>query len=132
MLPCYHYPLTVRQVRETHWFRADGDDYKALFKIISDTKFRNDMKKCKKFVHTGNLESFHSLKLLYLPKSTGFSRTTTIILTMLAPIKNNVYLKDKTLIKSYDVVQWSRAMKQHVIKNRRVHDNVSFKKEYTS
>ena len=48
---------------------------------------------------------------------------------MLTSIQNNVYLKDKTLIKSYDVVQWSRAMKQHVIKKRGVHDNVSFKKD---
>ena len=94
----HHSHLTVRQVRETNWFRADDDD-EALLKIISDTKFGNDMKKCKKFIHTGNLESFHSLKLLYLPQSTGFSRTTTMILTMLAPIQNNVYLKDKTLIK---------------------------------
>ena len=75
---------------ETKWFRADHDGYKALFKIISGTKFGNNMKKCKKFVHTGNLESFHSLKLLYLPKSTEFSMTTTIILTKLASIHNNV------------------------------------------
>ena len=30
---------------------------------------------------------------------------------------------------SYDVVHWSRAAKQHVIKKRRVYDNVSFKKD---
>lgn len=48
-------------------------DFRALFKVISATKYSNDIRKCCKFIHTCKLESFHSMKLTYLPKSTGFT-----------------------------------------------------------
>ena len=54
------------------------------------TRFSNDLSKCAKFVHTGKLEYFHSMKLLYLPKLHSFQLETKIILTMLAAVQNNV------------------------------------------
>ena len=128
MKQCYHTQLLVMNSRETPWFNIEDDDFKAVFKVITATKFSNDVKKCCKFIHTGKLESFHSLKLMYLPKSTGFGLTTTIILTMLTAIQNNCYLDSKSKIKTYSVRQWSRANKEHVLKDRHVYDNVTLKK----
>ena len=125
---CYHARLFAIDTRSTQWFSIEDEDFKALFKIITGTKFSNDIKKCCKFIHTGKLESFYSLKLQYLPKSTGFGMTTTIILTMLAAIQNNVYLESSSKLKTYSVKQWSRANKEHVLKNRNIYDYVTFKK----
>ena len=125
---CSHNQLLVRTSRETPWFKIEDDDFKAVFKIITATKFSNDVKKCCKFIHTGKLESFHSLKLMYLPKSTGFTMTTTIVLTMLTAIQNNCYLDNKNKQKTYSVRQWSRANKEHIVKDRHVYDNITFKK----
>ena len=127
-MQCFHPQLLVKEDRETQWFSIGDEDFKALFKVITATKFSNDVKKCCKFVHTGKLESFHSMKLLYLPKSTGFGLTTTIILTMLTAIQNNCYLDSNNKLKTYSVRQWSRANKQHILKDRSIFDNVSFKK----
>ena len=126
---CYHTQLSVKQSRETPWFRIEDADFKAILQIITSTKFSNDVKKCSKFIHTGKLESFHSLKLIYLPKSTGFSITTTIILTMLTAIQNNMYLDPKNKLKTCSVRQWSRATKKHILKDRNVYDSITFKKE---
>lgn len=125
---CYHTTLTSKGARETPWFNVEDEDYKALFKIITKTKYTNDMKKCARFRHTGKLESFHSMKLQFLPKSTGFTMKTSIIMTMLAALQNNVYRLQNTAT-SYDIRQWSRASKQYVLKTRTIYDNVAFKRE---
>ena len=125
---CYHVHLDVGSSETTTWFEVDDSDFKALFKVICATKFSNDTKKCCNFVHTGNLESFHNLKLMYLPKSTGFTMTTTIIMTMLTAIQSRVYLEQKNSAKVHHVAQWSRASKKHVVKKRTEYDAVSFKK----
>ena len=120
VMQCFHPQLLVKEDRETQWFSIGDEDFKAVFKVITATKFSNDVKKCCKFVHTGKLESFHSMKLLYLPKSTGFGLTTTIILTMLTAIQNNCYLDSNNKLKTYSVRQWSRANKQHILKDRSI------------
>ena len=125
---CFHIHLTVKQSETKTWFEVGDSDFKALFKVICATGFSNDMKKCRKFVHTGKLESFHNLKLMYLPKSTGFTMLTCIIMTMLAAIQNQVYIEQKNSAEVHHVAQWSRASKKHVVKKRTEYDSVSFKK----
>ena len=85
------------------------------------------MKKCCKFVRTGKLESFHSLKLQYLPKSTGFGMDRMIMLTMVAALQNNANLEEGAVLKSYDIRSWSRASKHYILKKRRIYDRVAFK-----
>ena len=55
--------------------------------------------------------------------------TTTIILTMLTAIQNNMYLDPKDKLKTYSVRKWSRATKKHILKDRNVYDSITFKKE---
>ena len=71
--------------------------------------------------------SFHDLKLMYLPKSTGFTMLTCIIITMLAAIQNQVYIEQKNSAKVHHIAQWSRASKKHVVKKRTEYDSVFFK-----
>jgi hypothetical protein len=80
------------------------------------------------FLHTGKLESFHSMKLTYLPKLHSFEMETMIILTMLTAAQNNLCAEGKNLLKTYVVRAYSRANKGYVLKNRNVYDNLTFKK----
>jgi hypothetical protein len=125
---CRHARLTEKDSRLTDWFDVADEDYEALFKIVTSTRFSNDLTRCAKFLHTGKLESFHSMKLLYLPKLHSFEMETMIILTMLAAFQNNLCVEGKNLLKTYIVRAYSRANKTYVLKNRNIYDNLSFKK----
>ena len=125
---CKHGYISKRDSRSTVWFNAEDDDYAALFKVVTATRYSNDLRKCAKFLHTGKLESFHSMKLLYLPKLHSFEIDTMIILTMLAAAQNNLCVGGGNLLKTYIVRAYSHANKVYVLKNRNVYDNLTFKK----
>ena len=84
------------------------------------------MRKCCLFVHTERLESFHSMKLQYLPKSAGFEMEMSVILTMLAVLQNNEYITQEVNAKVYNLKAWSRASKAYFLKKRTIYDKVSF------
>ena len=125
---CLHKQLTNKQSREISWFDVQDEDYAAVFKIVTATRFSNDLRRCAKFLHTGKLESFHSMKLLYLPKLHSFEMETMIMLTMLAAHQSNLCVEGNNLLKSYIVRAYSRANKTYVLKNRNLYDNLSYKK----
>ena len=125
---CQHGHLSKKDDRSTPWFYMEDEDFEALFKIVTATRFSNDLRRCAKFLHTGKLESFHSMKLLYLPKLYSFEMDTMIFLTMLAAFQNNLCVEGNNLLKSYVVRAYSRANKGYILKNRRTYDNLSFKK----
>ncbi|KAL5265183.1 hypothetical protein ACHWQZ_G006064 [Mnemiopsis leidyi] len=125
---CRHPHITKGENRAIPWFNVEDEDFEALFKIVTATRFTNDLKRCCKFLHTGKLESFHSMKLLYLPKLQSFEMETMIILTMLAAYQNNLCVKGGNLLKTYVTAAYSRANKGYVLKNKNVYDNLSFKK----
>jgi len=125
---CKHGPFSKGEHRSIQWFKVGDEDFLALFKVVTATRFSNDLRKRCKFLHTGKLESFHSMKLLYLPKLHSFELETMIVMTMLAAVQNNLYLKEENLKKSYTVRSYSRAMKKYVLKQKNVYDNVTFKK----
>ena len=60
-----------------------------FFNVITDTRFCNVLPRCAQFLHTGNLESFHAVKIQYLPKAVAFTMIASIILTMLAIMHHN-------------------------------------------
>ena len=125
---CKHSALSKKDNRSTAWFCTEDEDYEALFKVVTATWFSNDLRKCAKFLHTGKLESFHSMKLLYLPKLHSFEMDTMILLTMLAAAQNNLCVEGSNLLKTYVVRAYSRANKDYVLKNRNIYDNTTFKK----
>ena len=74
---------------EREWLEADSSSFKALKKIISLTRFTNDLKYFVDFSHTGNLEVFHSVLLKYCPKRIQFGRHGMICCTQLAVLHFN-------------------------------------------
>ena len=92
------------------------------------TEFANAMRKCAEFLHTGNLESYHSMKLSYLPKRHAFKIVSSTIMTMLAALQHKNMQKPENLIKSYETLSYSRANKDYVVKTRKVFNTVTCKK----
>ena len=68
------------------------------------------------------------MKLIYLPKLHGFEFDTIIVMTMLAAVQNNVYLKEENCLKFYTERAYSRAIKGYVLKQKNVYNNISLKK----
>jgi hypothetical protein len=122
---CLHGPLKHRGDRNTMWFEVNDNDYVSLWKKITDTRLCNAMKKCAPFKHTGNLESFHSSVLKYMPKRKAFTMDTTIILTMLASLEHNLAQDGERVVKERAV--YSRAQKGYVLKNIVTVDRFSYK-----
>ena len=124
---CKHPKLSKNDARATPWFNTEDEDYFALFKIVTATSFSNALRKCAKFLYTGKLESFHSIKLLYLPKLHSFEMQTMIVLTMLAATQNNLCVQEGNLLKTYVCRAYSRVNKAYVLKIE-ICDNLTFKK----
>jgi hypothetical protein len=64
----------------------------------------------------------------WFPKSTGFTMTKTVILTMVTALQNNIYLKSESKLGSYSFRQWSRTKKEYLIRERIVYGDFTFKK----
>ena len=84
------------------------------------------MRHCDKFLHTGSLESFHSTKLKYLPKSSAFKMDTQIVMTMLTALEHNYGLTAST--ETRKKAAYSRAQKKFVLKNENIRDTESVRK----
>lgn len=78
--------------------------------ITQNTRFVNQLRMCKYYVHTGNLESFHSLQLMYAPKRIGYSYVGIELRSILAVLDNNHNLgREKS---GKQKVKYSKATKQ--------------------
>ena len=127
---CLHGRLTKGNERKCLWFKLGEPDYEALFKVLTNTKLCNSMKKCAKFLHTGALEALHCAKLKYLPKRKAFKMDTTIVMMMLVCLEPNNRLTAVTKTKTR--IAYSRAQKKYVLKNTKTMDNLSLKKAIMS
>ena len=130
-LKCWHTTISNGDARTIKWFKVDDEDFKALFKVITGTKFSNDVKKCSEFLHTGALESLHSTKIKYLPKSTAYTMDTSILMMMFVVLIHNS-LQGIAPTKRYEVRDYSRASKKYRIKTKVIKDILPFKKSLLS
>lgn len=86
---CCHPPLSRTEQRTKPWLKASSEAFKALHKIVSDTKFLQDLEHLTKYSHTGNLEVYHAVINKYAPKRQHFSYRGMICRTQLAALDHN-------------------------------------------
>lgn len=89
---CAHAPLTEEQRRIKKWLPPDSAPHKALKQVLLDPKIVEDVERLTHAVHTGGLESFHSLITKYLPKRQHFSYKGMVVRTELAILDHNSHL----------------------------------------
>ena len=105
-----------RKLKGMKWLDMKSEEFEVLFKIITDTRRSNAMKKCAAFIHTGSLEVYHNVRLKYLPKRTSYTLKRMIIMAMLVCIEVNVNLEKTGKPKVYS--QYSKVRAAWVEKPR--------------
>eukprot|EP00116_Pleurobrachia_bachei_P019200 sb/3479462/ len=121
---CYHAPFTRGQKRKTACFDISDTKFKSYVDILANPQTVAALKKCKSFFHTGRLESFHSSKLLLLPKLNHYQNETMEVFGKLAAIRNNENVDGENIKRQYVVINYSRRTKTYSKKIRTEYDPV--------
>ena len=105
---------------EREWLSPTSSSFITLKKITTEKLFFSDMQYFTDFLHTGNLEVFHSLLLKYWPKRLHFSFHGMIARTQLAILHFNQAMKSEQAVTKDRISrykhQFSKITKKYVIK----------------
>ena len=86
---CAHDPLSEDEQRERKWLTPGSSAHTALRKVVMETRLVKDIVKTTRAVHTGPLESFHSLINKYCSKRQHFCFKGMLARTQLAVLDHN-------------------------------------------
>ena len=86
---CIHQRLSKKDIKNKLWIKEGTPAYVEVEKIVKKRKTLTDLKHCTKFMHSGNLEVFHSVLLKFCPKRIHFSLNGMIARTELAILHFN-------------------------------------------
>ena len=80
---------------------------------VLNTRLCNQIKRCKSYLHTEELENLHSVKNKYLPKRKHFSTEVHIVYMMLACLECTMHIliidaKSKENVKVKKSVEYSK------------------------
>lgn len=92
----------------------ETSSYDALKKILTAKDFIKDLRQAKHFVHTGKLESYHNVRLKYMPKRIHLQFNGMFVRSILAILDHNNNT-EKTLIG--EKVVFSKPLGRFTIKN---------------
>ncbi|CAI6365786.1 unnamed protein product [Macrosiphum euphorbiae] len=126
---CEHEKLTDERVKNKLWIHMKTSSYDALKKILTAKDFIKDLRQAKHFVHTGKLESYHNVRLKYMPKRIHLQFNGMFVRSILAILDHNNNTK-KTLIG--EKVVFSKPLGRFTIKNSYNKTQNNWKREIIS
>ncbi|KAL4152882.1 hypothetical protein QTP88_000715 [Uroleucon formosanum] len=112
---CEHETLSEEYKNNTLWIHPDSESYNALKKILLAKDFLKDLQHAKHFVHTGRLESYHNVRLKYMPKRIHLKYSGMHMRPILAILDHNSNV-NKTMIG--DKMVYSKPFGCYTMKNR--------------
>jgi len=115
IMTCEHEEIPEEILRKKKWIHSQSESYNVLKKILLDKRFSNDLQHASNYVHTGKLESYHNLRLKYVPKRIHFPYNGMVLRSKLAIMDHNANI-NKELIG--DKAQFSKATGSWVLKNK--------------
>lgn len=65
---CLHAPMTKDKQNEVAWLTRGSPAYLYLQEMVFDKRMIKSLRRCCDFLHTSEVESFHSALLRFLPK----------------------------------------------------------------
>ena len=86
---CEHSPLPGEEARTKKWIRWDSFPFRALEEVVLNKNLLKDIEKLSKFLHTGQVEVYHSLMNKYSPKRCEFDRPAMIGRMQLTALNHN-------------------------------------------
>ena len=123
---CFHPRMTRAESRATVWLKIDSPAFGELVKLFVNTRMCNEMKMCKSFIHTGEIENLHSVKNKFLPKRKHFSLDSHIVLLQLVAIEHNAHVdaRKDPKAKQRSSVEYSKAAGDYLLKKKYVKDAI--------
>ncbi|KAF4521776.1 hypothetical protein B566_EDAN006297 [Ephemera danica] len=118
---CGHEPLPAATVKGRKWLGQkkrnydSRQDYTVLMKLVNDNRFVNALKHASHFLHTGLLESYHNIRLMYTPKRIHYPCTGMVIRSILAVLDHNFNVS-RTVVAKFST--YSKSSKKYVLKNK--------------
>ena len=97
---CNHPSYEENAIRTTPWLLESSDAFTTLQKLVLDRRLLRDIERVTQCIHTGELESTHSLFLKYAPKRKKFTQDGITARLHLATIDHNTNVQ---VIKMYQV-----------------------------
>lgn len=119
---------TTDNDKDKDYMEKNSYAYRQLTTIINDTNFINDLKHTKNYCHTGSLESYHNVRLKYLPKKSHFSYNGMVLRGMLAILDHNLNL-NRDICRTG--VRYSKSTKKYVVRNIRVSKDYTWRQDMT-
>jgi hypothetical protein len=95
---CNHPPLTDDESRRKKWIEPNSPALEAFASVILDKLIMKDIGKLSCFSHTGNLESYHSEMIRYMPKNKYFSYQGMICRTQLCAMDHNIHVNREQIV----------------------------------
>ncbi|CAI6373647.1 unnamed protein product [Macrosiphum euphorbiae] len=112
---CEHEKLNDEDLKKKLWIHPNSESYFALKKIIMAKDLLKDLQHAKHFVHTGRLESYHNVRLKFMPKRIHLKFNGMYLGSIIAILDHN-YNVNKTLIG--DKLVFSKPIGRYTLKNR--------------
>ena len=86
---CAHKALSSEEKRKKKWLPVGSHPQEALKAILNDKNIVKDLPYLVQFKHSGEIEVYHSLYLMYCPKRIAFSYEGMYARTQLAAMDHN-------------------------------------------
>ena len=117
-----------RKQRGLKWLEIESEEFMALFKYFTESRFIKSIQMCRNFLHTGALEVYHNIRLKLLPKRTSYSLYRMIVSSMVTAIEVNSNLVSSD---SNRRAFWaySKSQKKYVSKSRVIRKDYTYRKE---
>lgn len=98
---CAHESLAPEDVRKKKRLKKGSKALKALTAIVCDKRLLKDIRQLNLFCHTGDLETYHSMMLKYVPKRLAFRYAQMVARTQLAVLDHNFNLKREVALDAH-------------------------------
>lgn len=99
--------LLLRMLERKKWLKKGSKALKALTAIVCDKRLLKVIRQLNLFCHTGDLETYHSMMLKYVPKRQAFRYAQMVARTQLAVLDHNINLKREVALDAHEHQRFS-------------------------
>jgi hypothetical protein len=133
VVKCDHAPYSAEEAAKRPWLSQDSKALQLLRAIALDKRLLKDLERVTKCVHTGELESIHSLYTKYVPKRKKFTKSGMVARLRVAALDHNTTVgreqaQTREGLLRYKL-EYSKSAGKYVTKPIKIEKDWSFRKQ---